>query len=296
LITYYFLVPYTLRVYHRADLSVKLWNFGTDGSGGGGDDYSCVRTLQGHGHNVSSVAFDPTGELVLSSSRDGTVRLWEAATGFCVRTFRGHGSSWVRRVVVDASGTFAASCSDDHRGLVWDLRSLAVVATLTGHDHVVEDISFSLGGEADDATLKAIRESGASVPDEKREDGGSGASSSSAGGSGGEGGAAPRSRFLVTTSRDKTVRVFHAASGSALMTLVGHDNWVRAARFHPAGSHILSVADDRTLRMWDLRTGRCSKKIPDAHRHFVSTLAVWAQSGIIVTGSIDNTCSIWESV
>ena len=36
-----------------ADMSIKLWDFTT---------YECTKTLMGHDHNVSSVAFVPTGK------------------------------------------------------------------------------------------------------------------------------------------------------------------------------------------------------------------------------------------
>jgi WD40 repeat protein len=41
---------------------------------------------------------------------------------------------------------------------------------------------------------------------------------------------------------------------------VGHDGWVQALTFHPCGKFLLSVADDHTMRVWDLKTGRCLRK------------------------------------
>ena len=35
----------------------------------------------GHDHNVSSVTFMPSGDFVVSSSRDKTIKMWELATG-----------------------------------------------------------------------------------------------------------------------------------------------------------------------------------------------------------------------
>ena len=56
------------------DLSIKLWD---------ADTWDCKRTLHGHDHNVSSLAFTPNGETLLSASRDKTIRVWEVSTG-CV--------------------------------------------------------------------------------------------------------------------------------------------------------------------------------------------------------------------
>ena len=40
----------------------------------------------GHDHNVSSVAFVPSGDFIVSASRDKSIKIWEVATGFCTRT------------------------------------------------------------------------------------------------------------------------------------------------------------------------------------------------------------------
>lgn len=56
-----------------SDLSIKLWDFQ--------QSYECVKTMHGHDHNVSSVAFVPAGDYLLSASRDKTIKMWEVATG-----------------------------------------------------------------------------------------------------------------------------------------------------------------------------------------------------------------------
>lgn len=52
---------------------------------------------------------------------------------------------------------------------------------------------------------------------------------------------------------------------------VGHDNWVRGLLFHPSGKYIVSVADDKTIRVWDVKNKRNSKTL-EAHQHFVTSL------------------------
>jgi platelet-activating factor acetylhydrolase IB subunit alpha len=57
-------------------MSLKLWDTA--------NEYKNVKTMHGHDHTVSSVKFTPSGDHVVSASRDKTIRLWEVATGWAV--------------------------------------------------------------------------------------------------------------------------------------------------------------------------------------------------------------------
>ena len=52
---------------------------------------------------------------------------------------------------------------------------------------------------------------------------------------------------------------------------LGHDNWVRGLVFHPGGKYVVSAADDKTLRIWDIANKRNNKTV-DAHQHFATSL------------------------
>jgi platelet-activating factor acetylhydrolase IB subunit alpha len=61
-------------------MSLKLWDTA--------NEYKNVKTMHGHDHTVSSVKFTPSGDHVVSASRDKTIRLWEVATGWVYRWLR----------------------------------------------------------------------------------------------------------------------------------------------------------------------------------------------------------------
>ena len=88
----------------------------------------------------------------------------------------------------------------------------------------------------------------------------------------------PASSYVATASRDKSIKLWDAATGTCIRTLTGHDNWVRALVFHPNGKFLLSASDDKTVRIWELATGRCSKTI-EAHAHFVTCMS-WGRTTI----------------
>jgi len=100
--------------------------------------------------------------------------------------------------------------------------------------------------------------------------------------------------YLASASRDKTIKIWDTRTALCVLTLVGHDNWVRDVVWHPNGKYLVSVADDKSIKVWDLLQGRCIKTIEEAHDHFVACLDLSSNAGILVTGGVDNHVKIWN--
>lgn len=84
--------------------------------------------------------------------------------------------------------------------------------------------------------------------------------------------------------------------------------------FHPCGKFLLSACDDKTIRVWEISTGRCVKTV-EAHGHFVNCMAWGPQApadaaktngasgsgktepekfvNVVATGSVDQTIKVW---
>lgn len=45
---------------------------------------------------------------------------------------------------------------------------------------------------------------------------------------------------------------------------------MRGVTFHPTNQWLISVSDDKSIRVWDLKAGRCCRTLPDAHAHFIT--------------------------
>ena len=68
---------------------------------------------------IYSVAFSPDSKTLASSSRDGTIWLWNAVTGVPKGRLIGH-TDHVKSVVFSPDGTMLASGSWDNTVRLWD--------------------------------------------------------------------------------------------------------------------------------------------------------------------------------
>jgi WD40 repeat protein len=57
-----------------------------------------------------------------------------------------------------------------------------------------------------------------------------------------------------TPSKDKTARIWDAATAKDIAVLRGHENIVTSAAFSPDGKRIVTASVDRTARIWDPAT------------------------------------------
>ena len=84
-------------------------------------DGKLVRSLTGHASSVSTLAYHPAGTILVSGSKDGTVKLWNAANGQLLKNLEGH-TAWVQGVVLLEKGTRLASVGADQSVRLWELR------------------------------------------------------------------------------------------------------------------------------------------------------------------------------
>ena len=228
-------------------------------------------------------AFSPEGTAVLVPYIDGTLVLWDAATG----------KKLVTATSKLAHPVHAAITPDGKAALLWgagnfavevrDARTLAFVATLEAHKRPIEKVAVSRTHVAvasrdktitvwDQRTWQLVHhlrgdtnvvEDAAFDPDGKR---------------------------LVTANRDGTARVWDVATGDVVAYLVGHQTAIRAARFSRDGSRVVTASGDGTARLWDASNGTPLATF-EGHQRELTGIAV--APDVVVTCGLDATARVY---
>jgi hypothetical protein len=87
--------------------------------------------------------------------------------------------------------------------------------------------------------------------------------------------------------------VSHPIAPGLRMLLTGHEDRVECVAVTPDGRYVLSGSDDRTVRVWELATGREVRRFT-GHAGWVRSVAVTPDGKYVVSGSGDNTVRLWE--
>ena len=196
-----------------------------------------THTLQGHSAVVTSVALHPIYTLAASGSEDGTIKLWDYETGDYLRTLRGHTNAITSLEFAPKSGYYLVSSSMDLSIKLWDVQEEYVcVRTLRGHDHTISCVKF-VPPSAGAVYLEKGEGSANNAATTTTTIGGS----KSGGGSSGVDPYLAGAKFIVSASRDQTVKFWDVETGFCDHTLSDHGDWarclaVRAAACSTGGS------------------------------------------------------------
>jgi WD40 repeat protein len=242
-----------------------------------------LRTHGKHRRAISHISFSRDGTLCLTSSLDGTAKLWDVALGCELAVFKGRAGVTSAAFTPDAKR--AVTSSLDLTVKVWDIAKRAVVLERRHHDLAV----FALAVSPDGGLLLSGSEDGAIgaldlVTGDLRwlrgHRGGVSAITFS-----------PDGALAASGSWDETVRVWDVASGREHRTLRGHRGPVESVAFLPRG-RLVTAGRDRTIRVFDLSTSNLLRTIEDEQR-WVGSLALAADGRTLLAGG-ERAVKLWD--
>lgn len=98
-------------------------------------------------------------------------------------------------------------------------------------------------------------------------------------------------KYLITASRDKTIKIWDAVSGKEIRSLIGHDHTVNG--FAISGNTIASSSADGTVGVWDITTGEWLWR-SEKFRDYVTSVAFSPNGKLLAVGSYADSISIFS--
>uniref|UniRef100_A0A087YJQ8 Notchless protein homolog 1 n=1 Tax=Poecilia formosa TaxID=48698 RepID=A0A087YJQ8_POEFO len=244
------------------------------------------KTLTGHTKWITWLCWEPLHlnpecRYLASSSKDGSVRIWDTVLGRYEKILTGHTQS-VTCVKWGGDGLLYTSSQD---------RTVKGVLcrTLQGHAHWVNTLALSTDyvlrtGAFEPATatinpqdltgsLEEIKEAALQRYNKVR-------------------GSAPE-RLLASASFDKSIKIWDGRTGKYLMSLRGHVGSVYQVAWSADSRLLVSGSSDSTLKVWDIKTGKLNMDLPG---HADEVYAVdWSPDGQrVASGGKDKCLRIWR--
>lgn len=79
-----------------------------------------------------------------------------------------------------------------------------------------------------------------------------------------------------------------------LKTILGHSGTVNSITISPSGKYFVSGSDDKTVKLWDTKTGMEIRTL-SGHKNVVTSVSFSPKGNYIVSGSWDKTIILWDT-
>ncbi|XP_049297951.1 protein qui-1 isoform X1 [Anopheles funestus] len=241
--------------------------------------------LEGHTATVTCVSFAPNCELVASGSEDKTVNVWSLGLGSVTATFKGHNTS-ITSVTFMMDARRIISADRDGFLYVWISDSGMILQNVQGPHKclsVTNNMKFAVCTNGD----SSLRIWSLTREDEKYTVSHSDEITCFI--------ITADSLYVITGSRDMSLKVWQATGGKLAQVLVGHTDAVTCVAVSVTNkSQVISGSKDSNLIIWDIHTGEEIHTLA-GHLGPVTCVKVSADGTTAVSGSDDKTLIVWET-
>ncbi len=248
--------------------------------------------LYGHLRHVSSVVYTHDGTVV-SAAYDGTVRIWDAASGQLHSTFRCDAP--IQRLLLLPGGKQLLVCTA-RDAQIWSLKAEPALAKFRAKDPKIAGVggsglSFNAAGSflAEVGQDQAVRVFDVATRTMTRElVGHKGRSTAVAFGP-------ADSDLLASGGDDHHVLLWHLRGANPLMPVVltGHEGAITCLAVTPDGAIVVSGSLDGTVRLWDAHEGKCIYTFETGQGQ-IHCLAVTGDGRRLITGGIGGSLGVWD--
>jgi WD40 repeat protein len=246
--------------------------------------------------SITAMSFSPDGNYLADTRADNILHVWSTQDYQLIYTFQTE-SFCESCIAFSPDSRFLATVRDErpYDVIVWNLETGKSIwesmGTLVNSTEKINSLTFSPDGKllvgaianrilfwkADTLGFELIREIV----------GHSGLIRSLA--------FSPDGRHLLTTSNDKTAKVWDVETGDWLITLSGHTDFVARGVFSPAGDWIVTAGYDNTIRIWDSQTGLILTTLSDQAGPVIS-LAFSPNGQLLASGAKNQQIVIWNGL
>lgn len=285
-----------------------------------------VKGVEGADLNATTLSAD--GQRLMTSSDDGTVKLWNARNGVELGEYKGH-ENWVWGAHFSPDGKLAVSASRDKNAHIWSTNSAREIRRLVGHqasvydaawqsqgdliataggDHMViiwdsqtGDALHTMRGHGDDVTAVDFHPDGELVASSSRDSNiriwntktGRSVTTLSAGGPANDVKFSNDGSMFASASDNGRIRIWSTDGFNRLSTFDHGAERAFAVAFADNDTMLASSGIDPTIRLWRISDSELMREL-DAHTDGVRGLDSSSDGDIIVSGSRDNTARVWD--
>ncbi len=246
------------------------------------------------------LAVSPKNNLVLVGSAKHSFNLWDLSTGQKLKSFKMSSSFiglafWTEVYFFPNDSTKALSSRTSIK--IWDIetgRELKEISKLVGDVAISPDDKIALIVGPDSATALSLLDLNTGKIIKKLK----GHSDSGWRGTIYSVDISPGGQYGISSSFDKTARIWDLETGQELRRLIGHEGTFREGmvnyvKLSPDGQYALSGGSDKTLRLWDVETGKLLRTFR-GHTDVIYSVAFSSDSKLALSGSWDSTVRLWD--
>ncbi|KAG5366985.1 Target of rapamycin complex subunit LST8 [Yarrowia sp. B02] len=230
-----------------------------------------VMTFEGHTGNVTALAFQYDGKWMVTSSEDGTVKVWDMRTATVQRNYK-HRCP-VNDVVIHPNQGEIISCDQEGNIRIWDLGENTCTHQLIPEEDVpVRSVSVASDGSMLVAgnnkgncyvwKMHNTRDVTSLHPITKFRSHSKYITKVLL---------SPDVKHLATCSADNTARIWSIKNGFSLeTTLTGHQRWVWDCAFSADSAYLVTASSDHYVRLWELASGQIIRQYSGHHKGALS--------------------------